>query len=594
MKCLSMKGLILAAGYGRRMRPLTDHTHKTLLEVGGQTIIGRIMDCLIEHGIEQTVVVTGYRAEELEGWLRRNYPGYAFQFVHNGRYNETNNIHSLALAFEHTALDQDILLIESDLVFESAVLSRLLRSPQENVALLDHYQTGMDGTVVSLRDGVITHVIPPHLQQQDFSFADKYKTLNIYKLSRDFCATRLKDLLTFYSRFIDDNCYYELMLGILIYMRQARIHGEVLEGERWAEVDDPNDLRAAEFVFNLPARRQILESTMGGYWQLKVLDFAFIRNMYFPTPAVLAEMRNSLPSLLRNYGSTQRVLNEKLSTLLLCRKDRLQVLNGASQIYPVLARLWENRKALIPQPTFGEYPVTFPNHRTYQDRGAVNPAELDPADCGVVVFVNPNNPTGTVTDRQTMYEYARRHPQVIVLVDESFAAFSPGGTVIELLEHDPLPNILIVTSLSKVLGMPGLRLGYVYSCDEQLIESIEASIPIWNLNSVAEFAMEILLKHRDSLRDSIARTIADREEFSRRLAELPIVESVYPSGGDFLLVRLNSSAADAASLASDLLREHSIYVREISSRFDDGAGWLRLAVRLPEENQRLCSLLKRR
>ncbi|HYA16853.1 MAG TPA: NTP transferase domain-containing protein, partial [Bryobacteraceae bacterium] len=360
-----MKAIILAAGYGRRMRPLTDRTHKTLLEVSGRTIIGRIMDCLIEEQIRETVVVTGYRAEELETWLRANYPGYRFQFVHNLRYAETNNIHSLALAFEHTALDQDIVLIESDLVFEPAVLERLVRSPHENAALLDHYRTGMDGTVVSLEDGAITSVIPPHLQRQDFSFADKFKTLNIYKFSREFCATRLGDLLTFYSRFIDDNCYYELILGILIYMRQARIHGEVLEGERWAEVDDPNDLHAAEFVFNAPARRRILESTMGGFWQMNVLDFAFIRNMYFPTPAVVAEMRNSLPALLHNYGSAQRTLNEKLSCFLLCRKERVQTLNGASQIYPILRGLWAGRKALIPQPTFGEYPAAFPLHETY-------------------------------------------------------------------------------------------------------------------------------------------------------------------------------------------------------------------------------------
>jgi histidinol-phosphate/aromatic aminotransferase/cobyric acid decarboxylase-like protein len=69
------------------------------------------------------------------------------------------------------------------------------------------------------------------------------------------------------------------------------------------------------------------------------------------------------------------------------------------------------------------------------------------------------------------------------------------------------------------------------------------------------------------------------------------VEKVYPSGGNFLLVKLRGSGADAVRLTSDLLREDAIYVKEISSRFAEGGGWLRLAVRLPEENQRLCSLL---
>jgi hypothetical protein len=84
------------------------------------------------------------------------------------------------------------------------VIARLLRSPHRDVALVDHYRTGMDGTVVSISGGVITSVVPPHLQQEDFSFAGKYKTLNIYKLSSELCAGQLRQLLVFYARFIDD------------------------------------------------------------------------------------------------------------------------------------------------------------------------------------------------------------------------------------------------------------------------------------------------------------------------------------------------------------------------------------------------------
>ena len=205
------------------MRPLTDATHKTLLSVAGKTIIARIVDVLLGNGIANIAIVTGYRAEELTRFLRATYPDCHFDLVHNARFRETNNIHSLALAFEQLPLDRDILLIESDLIFEPSVLARLLRSPHRDVALLDHYRTGMDGTVVTVSGGIITSVIPPHLQQQDFSFAGKYKTLNIYKLSQELCSGQLHRLLTFYSRFIDDNCYYELILGMLIYMRQAQI-----------------------------------------------------------------------------------------------------------------------------------------------------------------------------------------------------------------------------------------------------------------------------------------------------------------------------------------------------------------------------------
>jgi choline kinase len=87
-----MKAIILAAGYGNRMRPLTDATHKTMLEVAGETIIGRIVGGLIENGITDIVVVTGYRAEELSSYCRKTFSKAQFTFVHNRKYRETNNI----------------------------------------------------------------------------------------------------------------------------------------------------------------------------------------------------------------------------------------------------------------------------------------------------------------------------------------------------------------------------------------------------------------------------------------------------------------------------------------------------------------------
>jgi len=593
-----LRAVILAAGYGRRMRPLSDKTHKTLLTVAGKTIIARIMDGLIANGIEETAVVTGYRAEELTDYLRGAFPGHCFRFVHNARYQETNNIHSLALAFEQLPLDRDILLIESDLIFEPAVLTRLLRSPYKDVALVDRYRAGMDGTVVSLSNGIITSVIPPHLQQEDFSFADKYKTLNIYKLSAALCSGQLQRLLTFYARFIDDNCYYELILGMLIYMRQAHIHAEIVEGARWAEVDDPNDLHAAEFVFDGAGRGQILDRTMGGYWAHEVLDFCFLRNMYFPTAAVLGEIRNSTAALVRNYGSKQVVLNEKLSYLLLCEAPFVEALNGASQVYPFLRRRFEGTRALIPAPSFGEYRVAFPNHETYADDGHFDLQEIgrSAAEADVVVFVTPNNPTGTVCHSAEILALARRQPAKTILVDESFLAFHSGElcgapSIVRLLEREPLRNLHVICSLSKTLGIPGLRLGYVYSRNEEFLRDLRADLPIWNLNSIAEFLMETALKHRGSIEDSLRATATDRDAFREELLSLGAVESVWPGGGNFLLVQFRWDAAHGRAIAAALLAEQSIHVKELSARFPDGRAWWRLAVRIPAENTLLCAAI---
>jgi choline kinase len=251
-----MKAIILAAGYGKRMRPLTYNNHKTLFKVAGKSIIERIIDALSECNITEIYIVCGWFAEELKDFLNKKYPAFSINYIHNKYYASTNNIYSLSMALEQILINKDILLIESDIVFEPAVLKLLIDSQHFNTALVDYYKTGMDGTVVSVFENKITQVIPPHLQGKNFNFSDKYKTLNMYRLSKDFVKTDFKRLLSYYAKAIDKNCYYEQILGIIIYMQKETIHAKILNGEKWAEIDDPNDLKAAEFIFNDSSKKK--------------------------------------------------------------------------------------------------------------------------------------------------------------------------------------------------------------------------------------------------------------------------------------------------------------------------------------------------
>jgi histidinol-phosphate/aromatic aminotransferase/cobyric acid decarboxylase-like protein/choline kinase len=587
-----MKAIILAAGYGNRMKPLTDETHKTLLTVGGSTIIGRICDGLVANGVLDVAIVTGYRAEELQSYMRANYPHLHLEFVHNARYRETNNIFSMSLAFEKVAIDDDIILIESDLIYEPAVIRRVIQSPRPNVALVDRYRSGMDGTVVTVADGVIRNIIPPHLQTANFDFSDKYKTLNIYKFSKEFCNTVFKQLLTYYATVIDANCYYELILGILIYMQRETIHAEVLDGERWAEVDDPNDLRVAEFVFTPDTRASILDRTSGGYWSHDVLDFCFIRNMYFPNASMLGEMRTNLANLLHNYGSRQDVLNQKMAYHLLCDHKRVVALNGASQVFPILKDFVGGKRVLIPEPTFGEYSRMFPDAAVYNDDVGYDLKDLaeraKAAD--VIVFVNPNNPTGTTHSSQSLYEFAVARPDKTIVVDESFIDFSGFPSMVSLLEEKPLDNVICVKSLSKTLGVPGMRLGYVYTANAAFLRYLGDRVPIWNLNSVAEYMLEIILKHRGSLTSSYVNTSKDRARLIGALNDLPRVKKAFPSGGNFVMFELEASAPSVETVVRRMLALDSIYVKDVSSKFQ-ARPRLRVAVRLPEENARLVNAL---
>ncbi|MEN8443796.1 MAG: aminotransferase class I/II-fold pyridoxal phosphate-dependent enzyme [Cyanobacteria bacterium J06555_13] len=591
-----MKAIILAAGEGRRLRPLTRTVHKTLLKVNGKALIEWMIDSLLTHQITDITIVTGYLVDELKTFVNSAYPQLTVRYVHNSRYSETNNIVSLAIALENTPLTTDVLLLECDLIFEPAVLQRLLEAPYPNVALVDRYRIGhMDGTVVSVKkDGAIAQFIPPQQQDDGFDFTDKYKTLNIYRLSKEFCQDYLKSILSNYARTVDDNAYYELILGLLVYLNQSVIYAVILEDEKWAEIDDPHDLNTAKFLFEPQQRKALLEASHGGFWNYDVLDFCYLRNMYFPTESVLCELRSNLTNVLHNYGSSQTILNQKLAYFLRCEPQRVVALNGAAQVFPFLRQQFANKPVVIPTPTFGEYARMFPQAQTYNAQHALDWQQLgDRAKQGsLIVIVNPNNPTGTTVQTEQIYQFALAHPQVAICVDESFIDFSDQDSLQPLLEARPLSNTFVLKSLSKSLGVPGLRLGYVYTTNKALQKQLEREVPIWNMNSVAEHFLERLLKHREAIAASFERTKQDRAEFSAQLETMPLVEQVYPSGGNFLLVRVGCDRATLAILVENMLAQHNIYLKDISNRFDDDQSYLRFAVRLPQEHQHLIACWK--
>jgi len=582
-----MKAIILAAGIGNRMMPLTQDTHKTLLKIGGISIIDRIINSLKENNIFDIVIVTGYLKNQLTKHLKETHNEINFEFVNNPRFKETNNIFSLSIAFEQIEIDQDILLIESDLIYTNEVITKVIKSKHQNVALVSPYKIGLDGTVVQVQKDQIVSIYPPHLQDEKFDLTDKFKTLNIYKFSKDFCSNEFKKLLTYYANSIDDNCYYELILGILLYMQKTIINCEIIENSKWAEVDDPNDLSLAEFQFNTERKTELLQNSFGGYWNYDIIDFCFIRNMYFPSKSMIAEIKNYAPVLLSNYGSKQVILNKKLSYVLQYKKERLVVLNGATQVYPILKNIFKNKKVLIPNPTFGEYEQIFKNHITYGDKVGFDKQEIESkiklAD--IIVFVNPNNPTGSIFSTDWLFDTSLKNPDKIIIIDESFIEFSEEKSIIELLENKELSNVMVIRSMSKNYGLPGVRLGFIYTADSLLHEKISSNIPIWNLNSIAEFYLEIILKNKISLLESFEKTKKDRKEFILNLKKIDLIEEVYPSGANFILFSIKSTSLNLNNMSNFLIKENNIFIKEISQKMNiPDKHFFRIAVRLPNEN----------
>jgi histidinol-phosphate/aromatic aminotransferase/cobyric acid decarboxylase-like protein/choline kinase len=572
------------------MEPLSATCHKALLEIGGSTILGRALDSLLKAGVSAITIVTGYRSDDITNFVSTTYPGIPVRYVHNERYEVTNNIVSLALALESLTYEDDVILIECDLLFEPHLITDLVRHPGKNVALVDHYRTGMDGTLVSTENGYVRQVFPTASQDRDFRYGNKFKTLNIYRFDRAYCQRTLRPMLSAYADNVDSNCYYEVVLGMLANIPEHRIAALVVRDSDWVEVDDPNDLSVAKFSFEPNERGALLDRSFGGHWSYDVLDFSLPRNAFFPPVPMLAALSHSLPDVITGYGSRQEILDEKVALFLGCEPNRVHLLNGASQAYPILRHLYRDSCVAIPTPTFGEYPRCFPHASTYQDSLAADAKQLERCaqDVDLLVVVNPNNPSGVTVPTSSLFDIAARTPATTFLVDESFLVFSGQPSLIRLLEAEPLDNVAILTSLGKSLGVPGLRLGYLYTPNAELRQAFLGFMPIWGVNALAEFFLELTIKFRTDLDKSIARTVSERARMQRLLAELPSVRQVHDSGGNFLLVQLLGEDPSIASrLRRDLLASDRIEVKDVSGKYPDRRPRLRLAVRTPEDNDRL-------
>lgn len=136
-----MKAIVLAAGIASRLRPLTDNTPKCLLNVGSKNLLGRTIDALISNGFNELVVVTGYLREMIENYISSNYPQLTVDYIFNQNYASTNNIHSLWLTKE-AVKGQSILLLDSDILFDPLLITRLLDSNYKNCLALNSHELG--------------------------------------------------------------------------------------------------------------------------------------------------------------------------------------------------------------------------------------------------------------------------------------------------------------------------------------------------------------------------------------------------------------------------------------------------------------------
>lgn len=243
-----MQAIILAAGMGKRLKELTRDYTKCMVKVNGVTLIERMLSQLDDLSLSSVTIVVGYQQKSLIDFIETLEIRTPITYIHNEIYDQTNNIYSLYLARKFL-LQEDTILLESDLIFEDAVLEKIVNHPYPNLALVAKYENWMDGTVVTLDQ---ENQIETFLGKSEFTFADRntyYKTVNIYKFSQGFSNAHYVPSLEAYSKAHGRNEYYEQVLKGITLLDKKAIRAEPLNGESWYEIDDAQDLNIAESLF---------------------------------------------------------------------------------------------------------------------------------------------------------------------------------------------------------------------------------------------------------------------------------------------------------------------------------------------------------
>ena len=526
-----MQGLILAAGMGKRLKDLTRNNTKCMVKVNGITLIERMLHQLEKFKLSRIVIVVGYEGQKLIDYIETLKIQTQICFVINLIYDRTNNIYSLALAKEHL-LNEDTLLMESDLIFEDSVLQCLLDDPRETLALVDKYESWMDGTCIKIgEDDTIETFVPG----QKFVFEDipfYYKTVNIYKFSQHFSETHYVPFLDAYSKALGNNEYYEQVLRVITMLDEPEIRAKKLDGQLWYEIDDIQDLDIASSMFAPDSDEKVanIQARYGGYWRYpNLLDFCYLVNPYFPPQKMMNEMKASFETLLTQYPSGLNVNSLLAAKNFGIHQEHVLVGNGAAELIKCLMEKLRGKVGFI-RPTFEEYPNRYDkdNHVVYvpqNDNLAYETEDLmrffEGTGIETLVLINPDNPSGNYIRKEDVLRLVSwcQEKGIRIIVDESFVDFAEedDSTLIHEEIINKYKNLVIVKSISKSYGVPGIRLGILVSADEEMVACMKKEVAIWNINSFGEFYMQIEEKYKKDYEVSLVKLKGERRKLADAL-----------------------------------------------------------------------------
>ena len=598
-----MQAIILAAGMGKRLKELTQNETKGMVKFLGRPIIFRLISQLEKFNLSKIIVVVGYKHKSLIESLRSEYNHINFEFIFNPIYNKTNNVYSLYLAKKY--FDEDTILFESDLILDDSLIERVVKSKKKDIVLASKFKPWMDGTVISIDNlnkvkGFVSKEII------DYSKTEKvYKTVNVYKFSSKFLTTKYLPFLDAYIKSVSTNSYYEDVLKAISNLSHVNLYALVTKpNEKWYEIDDKFDLINSEAVFSEDQEKsKNLHSRFGGYWRFdNLIDFCYLVNPYFPHKRFNALIKNDFDKLISHYPSGQKTLCTLASRNFDVSEKYLAVGNGAAELIKEYAKNFSNQNVGVIIPTFEDYLERFKesNLKTFKFDELFSYGEEDIKrilqDLDLLVIVNPDNPSGNFIDKKSMIQILSKakNSNTEILLDESFVDFTDSKRRFTFFDEkilDKFKNLKVLKSISKSYGVPGLRLGVISTSDHNMIDKIRQGLPLWNINSFAEYFLEHLPKFSKQFKLAQESHLRSKNKFYKQLLKLNCL-SPLPSQSNYFLCKVKPPQS-SKSLSNILLTEYNILIKDCSSKVGfDGEQFIRIAIRNSKDNNYLIKALK--
>lgn len=598
-----MQAIILAAGMGKRLKKLTENNTKCMVKVCGRTLIERVLGQLKALSLSRIIIVVGYEGRKLVDYISTLGISTRIEIIENPIYDKTNNIYSLSLAKEYLK-KEDTILLESDIILDDSIIKKLIDDKRESLALVDKYEPYMDGTCVRLndKDEIVEFISGKKL---DFMNSEGYyKTVNIYKFSKSFSCKYYVPFLEAYQTALGENEYYESVLKVIAMIDSPSIMAKRLDGEKWYEIDDAQDLDIATSMFASEEERvSLMQDRYGGYWRYpKLLDFCYLVNPYFPPQKLVDELKASFDVLLTEYPSGMAVNSMLASKLFDLDSDEIVVGNGAAELIKSLMSKLDGKTGFI-RPTFEEYPnrydsdnsVIFTPNRAGFAYDASDLIEFfNDKDISNLILINPDNPTGSYIKKSNILDIIKwcKNRSITLIIDESFSDFAKeeDNSLLDATILEDNPHLYVVKSISKSYGVPGLRLGILASGNKAAIKEIKKDVSIWNINSFAEYYMQIAGKYKNDYRISLDKIKAERAFLYNALEHIDGLD-VFQSDANYILARITKGIS-ATELTKKLLLKHEILIKDLSKKIQGGE-YIRVAVRNRSDNNKLIEALKK-